>query len=328
MKVTATQETERVLRQAREDFRTRVESVPAIIYTDAPDFEDDGVYVNPHIQEVLGITQRDFLETDAWIDMMHPEDRDRVVREYTEYRNGGADVADYRVVRPDGEVVWIRDRATLVRDTASGLMFEHGILFDVTELKQAEEVITRQVELLKKIDLIGRDFTALVLRGEDLRRILENLARITGNPVVLEDAAHRPIGSAGSENVIESLLDDWARHSRDGHSATDPGLTREGGEGGCVWIPITLRDEPWGRLHLVEGGRAIDDVDALALDRAAAAVSLSLLYDRDSAGLAEQAGSSLVLDVFNGRTASAGDMLRRTRGLGIHMEGLRLELLL
>jgi PAS domain S-box len=68
---------EQALRVAGEDYRALVEQVPAILYTDAPGQEEDGVYVNPHIEHVLGITRQDFLETDAWIEMLHPEDRER-----------------------------------------------------------------------------------------------------------------------------------------------------------------------------------------------------------------------------------------------------------
>ncbi len=219
-----------VLRKAREDYRSLVEQVPAIIYTDAPGLEDDGVYVSPYIEQVLGITRQEFVETDAWIDMIHPDERDRVLRGYEEHRRGGPDVEDYRMVRPDGRIVWIRDRAKVVRDEASGLLLEHGVLFDVTELKKAEEVITRQVELLKKVDLIGRDFTSLVLRGANLRRILDGLANIAGNPVVLEDSAHHPVEFAGPQEPLERMLDDWQAHSRVGHDEQDSGLVREEGE--------------------------------------------------------------------------------------------------
>ncbi len=93
-----------------------------------------------------------------------------------------------------------------------------------------------------------------------------------------------------------------------------------------MWIPITLREEQWGRLHLIEAGRVIDEVDALAVDRAAAAVSLSLLSEPD-ASLAEQAGSALVFDILQGRHASSKEILRRARALGADLEGRALACL-
>jgi diguanylate cyclase (GGDEF)-like protein len=71
--------------------------------------------------------------------MVHPEDRSRVERESDAFLAGqGGDLTDYRMVRPDGSVVWIRDRAYAHRDAEGRLLWEHGLLFDVTELKEAE----------------------------------------------------------------------------------------------------------------------------------------------------------------------------------------------
>jgi diguanylate cyclase (GGDEF)-like protein len=74
--------------------------------------------------------------------MVHPEDRARVETESEAFLRGeGGDLADYRMVRPDGRVVGIRDRAFAHRDLDGRVIWEHGILFDVTELKEAEERI-------------------------------------------------------------------------------------------------------------------------------------------------------------------------------------------
>ena len=42
------------------------------------------------------------------------------------------------MVRPDGRIVWVRDRAFAFRDAEGQVIWEHGLLFDVTELKEAE----------------------------------------------------------------------------------------------------------------------------------------------------------------------------------------------
>ena len=56
-------------------------------------------------------------------------------------RGSGGDLDDYRMVRPDGRIVWVRDRAYADRDDEGRVVFEHGLLFDVTELKEAEAEI-------------------------------------------------------------------------------------------------------------------------------------------------------------------------------------------
>ena len=321
-------EREQALLQARESYRALVEQVPAILYTEVIlEGEELPLYVSPHLKEVLGVSQQEFMRRETWGAMLHPEDRDRVVRENEEWLCGGPDVGDYRIVRPDGDVVWIRDRATMTRDEVSGLRFVRGIFVDVTELKRAEEIITHQVERLRKVDRIGRDFTGLVLGGASLQQILEGLSTIVGDPVVLEDSSHNLVGAAGRTEAVDSVIDDWQAHSRIDHEALEPGLARVEGEHPCTWIAISLRGEPWGRMHMIEAGRSIDEVDALALDRAAAAVSLSLLSKRDGDGPAEAAGGALVADILQGRYASSTEILRRARAVGANLDGRTLACL-
>ena len=80
-------------------------------------------------------------------------------------------------------------------------------------------IINSQYEQLRKIEAISRDFTAMVLRGEQFRPILERLAGLVRNPVVLEDAAHQVVefGDADADaagDEIEKILGSWESHSR------------------------------------------------------------------------------------------------------------------
>jgi diguanylate cyclase (GGDEF)-like protein len=78
-------------------------------------------------------------DPEMWLQMVHPEDRAQVQAESDAFLAGeGGDLADYRMVRPDGRIVWVRDRAFAFRDEEGRVLWEHGLLFDVTELKDAE----------------------------------------------------------------------------------------------------------------------------------------------------------------------------------------------
>jgi diguanylate cyclase (GGDEF)-like protein/PAS domain S-box-containing protein len=127
--------------EAEAKYRTLVEQIPAVVYVDV---EGRGTtYVSPQIETILGVTAEAYCTSQqVWIDLLHPDDRPRVLREYEAFLLGtGGDLTDYRMVRPDGQVVWIRDRAVTVRDEAGRVLLEHGVMFDITELKDAEAVI-------------------------------------------------------------------------------------------------------------------------------------------------------------------------------------------
>jgi diguanylate cyclase (GGDEF)-like protein/PAS domain S-box-containing protein len=118
-------------------YRGLVETIPAVVYA------DDGevtTYVNPQIERILGVSAEAYrADPDMWLRLVHPDDRERVRVESEAFLAGqGGDLADYRMVRPDGRIVWVRDRAYAHRDDEGRVVWEQGILFDVTELKDAE----------------------------------------------------------------------------------------------------------------------------------------------------------------------------------------------
>ena len=125
------------LEEAEARYRNLVERIPAVVYVDTG---EQTVYVNPQILDILGVTPEAYRDDpDLWLSMVHPDDRATVEAESDAFLAGrGGDLADYRMVRPDGRVVWVRDRAFADRDETGRVISEHGILFDVTELKEAE----------------------------------------------------------------------------------------------------------------------------------------------------------------------------------------------
>ncbi len=133
----AGREAEAARSEAETRYRSLVEQIPAVVYA------DDGyrtTYVNPQIEQILGVTPERYRDDpDMWMQMVHPDDRAKVQAASDAFLAGeGGDLDDYRMVRPDGRVVWVRDRAYAHRDDDGRVVWEHGILFDVTELKEAE----------------------------------------------------------------------------------------------------------------------------------------------------------------------------------------------
>jgi purine catabolism regulator len=187
-------------------------------------------------------------------------------------------------------------------------------------------IINRQYLLLQKAEQIGKDFTDLVLHGSGIRRIVEVLGRIVHKPVVLEDAAHQVVEYWSERGEGLEMLDAWDRHSRAGHhlAAGPMSVQMEVDDPGCVWIAIPLHEEAWGRLHVMLTDNPLDEIDKLALDRAAAAVALALLAGRDADQLVNRAKGDLIGDIVRGNISSAQHVYRRARTLGSDLSDKRL----
>jgi PucR family transcriptional regulator, purine catabolism regulatory protein len=200
------------------------------------------------------------------------------------------------------------------------VLLRHRIGFvEVTERVHGA-IISHQLELLRRADQVRSEFTDLVLRGVSLPRILRRLADLVRNAVVLEDAAHQVVEFGDYRRESGEVLARWERHSRIPHrAAVDAGVQVEIAEVGCAWVPIWLRSELWGRVHVLQRDHVLDEIDLMAIDRAAAAISLALLAERDARSATDQARSALIRDVLSGRLASPEEFVRRAGSLGMNL---------
>jgi diguanylate cyclase (GGDEF)-like protein/PAS domain S-box-containing protein len=129
------------LRDARSMYGALVEQVPAIVYVDVADESMASTYVSPQIEDILGVSPERYLaEPDLWTSMLHPDDRERALETYTRGRDAGEPLTmEYRLIAPDGRVVWFQDSAVVLKDETGNPTSVQGVMLDITERKQAEE---------------------------------------------------------------------------------------------------------------------------------------------------------------------------------------------
>ena len=69
----AGREAQEALAEAEARYRSLVEQIPAVVYADTG---DETIYVNPQIEQILGVTPEAYrTEPDLWLRMVHPDDR-------------------------------------------------------------------------------------------------------------------------------------------------------------------------------------------------------------------------------------------------------------
>ena len=116
-----------------ERYRAMAERLPAIVYIDDVDDISSNIYTSPQTLEILGISPSEWAtDPGVWIDMLHSDDRERVIEEHRASNASGRDfVTEYRLIGADGRIVWIRDHAILIRDVHGTPMYwlvEAGIV--------------------------------------------------------------------------------------------------------------------------------------------------------------------------------------------------------
>lgn len=140
----------------------------------------------------------------------------------------GGDLTDYRMVRPDGRIVWIRDRAFAHHDDQGRVLWEQGILFDVTELKEAEARIAhmafhdgltglanRQLfeeTLALALERAKRDLAVVAVLFLDLdnfKRVNDTLGHHAGDRLLVEVAARLKGCTRGTDLVARQGGDEF-----------------------------------------------------------------------------------------------------------------------
>ena len=131
------------LSEADARYRAVVEQIPAIVYTDVVDDTMSTTYVSPQIHELLGIFPEEYIaDPDLWAKQLHPDDKEQALQSYLQGRTSGEPFSfEYRLLARDGRVVWFRDSAVVVNDRAGAPAFVHGVMFDITDRKNAEEQV-------------------------------------------------------------------------------------------------------------------------------------------------------------------------------------------
>src|SRR5688572_22577060 len=132
--VTGRMRAEQSLKESETRFRQIAENVREVLWVTDPG-KSEVLYISPAYERVWGRTVESLLKAPlSFVDAIHPEDRKHVVAAFPKQVQGDYDEV-YRIVRPDGGVRWIRDRAFPVKDDSGRVYRVTGIATDITDTK-------------------------------------------------------------------------------------------------------------------------------------------------------------------------------------------------
>ena len=133
--------------EADERYRALVEHIPAVVYVETPEGDPEHFYISPQVEAVFGYPASDWRWiTDFWIDHVHPDDRQRVMRDDERTNVERAPFSfEYRFLAADGGWRWVHDEASFLEGPDGGGVWQ-GLMMDITERKRAEQQL-RDAEL-------------------------------------------------------------------------------------------------------------------------------------------------------------------------------------
>jgi purine catabolism regulator len=173
-------------------------------------------------------------------------------------------------------------------------------------------IVAEQYDDLRFAGEVHQTFTELGLARAPTTRLVEAAADLVGASVVLEDLSRRVLVAAAREEPVDRLLVDWERRSR-----LTPYLRQSGSGGPERWLttPVGIQGGAWGRLVQPTGRRGARAVQVL--ERAAQAVELGRMIERDDTAIQLRVHGGFLLDLLDDRLGTEAAAAARLRALGV-----------
>jgi PAS domain S-box-containing protein len=147
--VTERKHAEEILRESEEKFRQLAENIREVFWIREP---SGLIYMSQACEQIFGLSSESLIKAhDSFIDIIHPEDRERVLSARLAGFANQESVVEHRIIRPDGSIRWIYSRMFPVRLDEDHVRIV-GIAEDITERKLMEGLLQsrlREIEDLK-----------------------------------------------------------------------------------------------------------------------------------------------------------------------------------
>ncbi|MCX6953690.1 MAG: response regulator [Verrucomicrobia bacterium] len=204
--ITGRKQQEQALRESEGRFRQVVESIQEVFWM-SDVAKERVLYISPGFEAIWGRSCAAlYVSMNVWVESLHEDDRDRVVEAARCKQALGTYDETYRIVRPDGSIRWIHDKAFPVRDLRGDVTRVVGVAEDVTQRKDLEEQFLRA----QRLEAIGTLAGGI---AHDLNNILAPMLMVA--PLLKEkmpDARDLELlsmvekGAQRGANIIKQLL--------------------------------------------------------------------------------------------------------------------------
>ena len=141
--ITASKGLERSLTDFEERLRLVMETI-ADVFSLTDRLMERVFYVSPAYERIWGRPAAElYSNPESFLDSVHPADREGVLRQLITRAQGLSYDHQYRILRPDGSVCWIRSRGFPIAAPVGEVALYAGLSQDITEYKLAENEIRR-----------------------------------------------------------------------------------------------------------------------------------------------------------------------------------------
>ncbi|MEM9005275.1 MAG: PAS domain-containing protein [Cyanobacteria bacterium P01_F01_bin.86] len=151
------------LQQSEEKFRMLVSNLHGAVYRSQNDAAWTINYVSDAIIDLSGYPASDFIENNVrtFVSIIHPEDVDYVNESAAQATaKQESFLLEYRILHQDGSIRWVYEKGKGIFDQDNQFQHFEGVIFDISDRKQAEAELKRTNEELVRATRMKDEFLA------------------------------------------------------------------------------------------------------------------------------------------------------------------------
>lgn len=200
------------LKKVEAELRRVLSSVTDCLWSAKVDQQGNWVYryISPVIEKIAGQPPGHFIRSpDNWGNILHPDDRMRWREALQRLRSGQNVMEEYRVMRPDGSICWVRESVQVSRGSEGGSLLLDGVISDVTHRKQAEAELHRAKEAAEAASHAKSEFLANMSHEirTPMNGIIGMAELLLGTQLTHEQQEYAQMIHASAESLLTLLND-------------------------------------------------------------------------------------------------------------------------
>ncbi|WP_373480625.1 PAS domain-containing protein [Geminocystis sp.] len=236
--ITEQKQAEIELETTKNQLQSILNSLNEVIWSvSLPDYKV--LFITPSVEDFYGISYEDWMnDYSYWYKIIHPEDKGIIDDIWHNMETKGYSVTEYRIIKPNGEIKWISNKAKYIFNDDGDRIRIDGIVTDITKNQQTKIALIESENKLKNLIANMSGVAYQCLNDEDFTTIFisDEIQRLSGykpidffdnQTINLNIIIHPDYIKKVHENITKSLT------NKESFAVEYPLITMEGNK---IWV--------------------------------------------------------------------------------------------